>query len=162
MPSSFAYIALICVRSNKLKYDEDDVVVYSRLLSIISAYIEQNQDKIFFCHNTKMAYQKTTTKKEKEEMERLDNISESEENENPGTSIDDEGECRAQGGPYSGDSQSCTSRKAHWGKCCPISRFFFMWTYLSLRFCKQLKMKSPAHSKKVGKKDPLSKKVRKK
>ena len=162
MPSSFAYIALICVRGNKLKYDEDDVVVYSRLLSIISAYIEQNQDEIFFCHNTKMAYQKTTTKKEKEEMERLDNISESEENENPGTSIDDEGECRAQGGPYSGDSQSCTSRKAHWGKCCPISRFFFMWTYLSLRFCKQLKMKSPAHSKKVGKKDPLSKKVRKK
>ena len=41
-------------------------------------------------------------------------------------------------------------------------RFFFMWTYLSLRFCKLLKIKSPVHSEKVGKKDPLSKKVRKK
>ena len=40
--------------------------------------------------------------------------------------------------------------------------FYFMWTYLSLRFCKQLKMKSPAHSKKGWKKRPSLKEGKKK
>ena len=40
-------------------------------------------------------------------------------------------------------------------------RFFFMWTFLSLSYGKQLRMKSPAHPKKREQKDPLSKKVRK-
>ena len=40
-------------------------------------------------------------------------------------------------------------------------RFFFVWTSLSLRYGKQLRMKSPAHPKKREQKDPLSKKVRK-
>ena len=35
MPSSLAYIVLITVCDNKLKYDEDDLVVYSRFLSIL-------------------------------------------------------------------------------------------------------------------------------
>ena len=34
-------------------------------------------------------------------------------------------------------------------------RFFFMWTFLSLRYGKQLRMKSPAHPKKRRRKDPL-------
>ena len=66
MPSSLAYIVLICVSGNKLKYNKNDLLVYSMFLSIITEYMERNGDKIFFYNTTRGAYLPTTTKKENE------------------------------------------------------------------------------------------------